>query len=272
MDQATTTLKRTGMVGLGAMGLQMARHMADKGFDVAGYDVSTEAMKQAQGHKVKPQASTRDVGKHAEVVLIMVQTDKQVEEVAAGLIETLARGAVICIASSVAPETCQRVAKLAAPKGIDVLDTPVVLGQEATNNGTATIYVGGDAKAFARARPALAAFGAQVLHLGALGTGQIAKTINNMLLWACMSANYEALTLARKLGADIPKLIEAMAHGSGANWSLSRWGKSTGKWAEKDMDVALDMAQAAKCPVPLAGLVDQLMKGMNQEKMKALLS
>jgi 3-hydroxyisobutyrate dehydrogenase len=272
MDQVTNTLKRTGMVGLGAMGLQMARHMANKGFDVAGYDVDAQAMKQAESHRVKPQASVRDVGKHAEVVLIMVQTDKQVQEVAAGLVESLARGSVICIASSVAPETCQKVAKLAEAKGIGALDTPVVLGQEATNNGTATVYVGGDEKSFERARPALAAFGAQVLHLGALGNGQIAKTINNMLLWACMMANYEALIFAKKLGADIPKLIEALGQGSGANWSLSRWGKSTGKWAEKDMDVALDMAQAAKWSVPVAGLVDQLIKGMNQEKMKALLS
>ena len=68
------------------------------------------------------------------------------------------------------------------------------------------------------------------------------------------------------------KLIAALGQGSGANWSLSRWGKSTGKWAEKDMDVALEMAQDAKMPMPLGGLVDQLVKSINQEKMKALLS
>jgi 3-hydroxyisobutyrate dehydrogenase-like beta-hydroxyacid dehydrogenase len=86
-----------------------------------------------------------------------------------------------------------------------------------------------------------------------------------------MCANFEALTLARELGADVPRLIEALGHSSGANWSLSRWGQGTGKWAEKDMDVALDLAQAAKVPLPLAGLVDQLMKTINQERMKALL-
>jgi 3-hydroxyisobutyrate dehydrogenase-like beta-hydroxyacid dehydrogenase len=118
----------------------------------------------------------------------------------------------------------------------------------------------------------LAAFSARVLHLGPVGAGQIAKTINNTLLWACMAANFESLALAKTLGADIPRLIEALGHGSGANWSLSRWGKSTGKWAEKDMDVALELAQDAKVPMPLAGLVDQLMKSINQDKMKALLS
>jgi 3-hydroxyisobutyrate dehydrogenase len=162
--------------------------------------------------------------------------------------------------------------EIAAPHGIGVLDCPVVLGQEAANNGTVTCYVGGEEHWLARARPVLAAFSARVLHLGPAGTGQIAKTINNMLLWACMAANFEALTLAKRLGADIPRLIEALGHGSGANWSLSRWGKSTGKWAEKDMDVALELAQHVKMPMPLAGLVDQLVKHINQEKMKALLS
>ena len=71
---------------------------------------------------------------------------------------------------------------------------------------------------------------------------------------------------------QIHDVIERSGHGSGANWSLSRWGKSTGKWAEKDIDVALEMAQDAKQPMPLAGLVDQLVKNLNQERMKALLS
>jgi len=162
--------------------------------------------------------------------------------------------------------------EIAAPHGIGVLDCPVVLGQEAANNGTVTCYVGGEERWLVPARPVLAAFSARVLHLGPAGTGQIAKTINNMLLWACMAANFESLTLAKSLGADIPRLIEALGHGSGANWSLSRWGKSTGKWAEKDMDVALDLAQDAKVPMPIAGLVDQAMKAINQDKMKALLS
>jgi 3-hydroxyisobutyrate dehydrogenase len=96
--------------------------------------------------------------------------------------------------------------------------------------------------------------------------------MNNLLLWACMCANFEVLTLAKSLGADVPRLVEALNQGSGANWSLSRWGTGTGKWAEKDMDVALDIAQYAKVPMPLAGLVDQLVKSINQEKMKALLA
>jgi 3-hydroxyisobutyrate dehydrogenase-like beta-hydroxyacid dehydrogenase len=168
-------------------------------------------------------------------------------------------------------ELCRRLEAACAERGIGLLDTPVVLGQEAADNGTLTVFCGGGEQSFEKARPALGAFGANVLHVGTSGMGQLAKTINNMLLWATMSANYEALSLAGNAGADVPKLVAALQHSSGANWSLSRWGRSTGKWAEKDMDVALDLAQVLKTPVPLTALVDQLMKGMNQEKMKALL-
>jgi 3-hydroxyisobutyrate dehydrogenase len=270
----TSKVKRAGVIGLGAMGVQMARHMVGKGFDVVGFDVDVDAMRRAVGHGVKSCLSPAQVGEHSEVIVVMVATDDQVEAVIgqSGLLDRLAPGAVICIASSCAPETCRRMESVAAAKGIGVLDCPVVLGQEAANNGTVTSYVGGEEEWVQRARPVLAAFSAQVLHLGPVGTGQIAKTINNMLLWACMAANFESLTLAKQLGADIPRLIAALEQGSGANWSLSRWGKGTGKWAEKDMDVALELAQAAKVPAPLGALVDQLMKQINQDKMKALLS
>ena len=274
MSDKSEAVKCAGVIGLGAMGLQMARHMAAKGFAVAGYDVLAEANARAKEHGVKTCSSVADVGEHAEVVIVMVATDEQVRDVVlnSGLLDRLARGAVICIASSVSPELCRELEAAAARNGVGILDTPVVLGQEAANNGTLTIYVGGADAAFARAQPVLQTFGRQVLHLGACGNGQIAKTMNNLLLWACMAANFEALGLAKRLGADIPRLVAALGQGSGANWSLSRWGKSTGKWSEKDMDVALGLAQDAHVPMPLAGLVDQLMKQINQEKMKALLS
>jgi 3-hydroxyisobutyrate dehydrogenase-like beta-hydroxyacid dehydrogenase len=271
---ANSTVSRTGIIGLGAMGAQMARHMVNKGFAVTGYDIGAEAARRGEGFGVRVVPSPAEVGRHAEVVIVMVATDEQVAEVIdrSGLLDSLAPTSVICIASSCSPETCREMAALAAPKGIGILDTPVVLGQEAADNGAVTCYVGGDEASVTRARPVLAAFSKQVLHVGGVGTGQITKSINNMLLWACMVANFEALSFAKQLGVDVPRLIEALGHGSGANWSLSRWGKSTGKWAEKDMDVALELAQEAKMPMPLAGLVDQLVKHINQEKMRALLS
>jgi 3-hydroxyisobutyrate dehydrogenase-like beta-hydroxyacid dehydrogenase len=269
-----SNVKNTGIIGLGAMGHQMARHMVLKGFSVTGYDVAPEAMSRAMAAGIKPVASPADVGANTEVVVVMVATDAQVEDVVtrSGLLDKLAKGSVICISSSTSPETARELEAICAKRGIGLLDTPVVLGQEAADNGTLTVFCGGDARAFEKAKPVLSAFGANVMHVGASGMGQLTKTTNNMLLWACMAANYEVLSFAKKMGADIPKLIVALQHSSGANWSLERWGRGTGKWAEKDMDVALELAQDAKAPVPLSALVDQLMKGLNQDKMKALLT
>ncbi len=266
-------MTRTGMIGLGAMGLPMARHMLAKGFEVCAIDVDATRNDRARAEGIRIARSPAEIADHADVVVVMVVTDEQVMEVVveSGLLDRLAKGAVVCVASSCSVTTAQELERIGAAKGIGILDTPVVLGQEACDNGTMTVFCGGGAAAFQKAKPVLATFGANVMHVGDAGMGQLTKTINNMLLWACISANFEALTFAKSMGADIPKMIAALQHSSGANWSLSRWGKSTGKWAEKDMDVALELAQDARTPVPLAALVDQLMKGMNQQKMRALL-
>lgn len=267
------TVKTAGIIGLGAMGHQMARHMIAKGYAVYGLDVQDAVNARAQAIGVHIVGTPTEIAAHADIVIVMVATDAQVEDVVvkSGLLDKLAKGSVICVAASCSVDTAQELEKRGAAKGIGILDTPVVLGQEAADNGTLTVFCGGSAEAFEKAKPTLQCFGANVMHVGKAGMGQLTKTINNMLLWSCISANYESLTFAKAMGADIPKMIAALQHSSGANWSLSRWGMSTGKWAEKDMDVALELAQDAKTPVPLAALVDQLMKGMNQEKMRALL-
>ncbi len=262
-----------GAIGLGAMGYQMARHAQNAGHAILGYDVFAEAMTKASEIGVEGVADLAALGARSDVVLVMVQTDAQVDDVIAqsGLLEAMRPGSVICVATSTAPETCQRLAGEAAARGVGFLDTPVVLGQQAADEGRLTILVGGEERWLEVARPVLSSFGRQILHVGESGQGQVAKIINNMLLWSTMCANYEALSLARALGADLEKLIAALGHSSGANWSLSRWGKSYPKWAEKDMDTVLELAQAAKLPLPLHGLVDQMIKTIDNPRMRALL-
>lgn len=267
-------VRRTGMIGLGAMGFQMARHMVSKGFEVTGCDIAPGPVARAADAGVKIAGNAAEVGAHSDVVIVMVATDKQVKDVIvhSGLLERMPAGGVICVSSSTSPETARELEGACDKYRIGFLDTPVVLGQEAADNGTLTVFCGGRAGAFEKAQPVLSAFGANVMHVGGCGMGQLTKTANNMLLWACMAANYEVLGLMKQMGADIPKLVGALQHSSGANWSLEKWGRSTGKWAEKDMDVALELAQHAKVAVPLSALVDQLMKGLNQDRMKALLA
>src|SRR5438067_2656376 len=208
------SVKTTGVIGLGAMGFQMARHMVNKGFAVTGFDVAPDAVARAADVGVRVAANAAEVGSHAEVVVVMVATDKQVEDVVrrSGLLDRLTPGAVICVSSSTSPETARELEQLCATRNIGFLDTPVVLGQEAADEGTLTVFCGGRKDAFDKARPVLSAFGANVMHVGECGMGQLTKTANNMLLWACMAANYEVLFMMKRIGADIPKLVAALQH------------------------------------------------------------
>lgn len=269
----STALKTAGVIGLGAMGLQMARHMVLGGTTVFGYDVMADANAKAASAGVTIMPEISQLGAKADVVYIIVQTEQQVQDVIGkhGLLAAMRPGSVICIASSVPPQICADVEADAAQKGVGVLDTTLILGQKAADEGRLTIFVGGKNELLEEIRPQLSCFGRKIHRIGDIGTAQVAKTANNMLLWACICANFEALSLAKRMGVDIPTLITALADSSGANNSLSRWGQSTGKWAEKDMDVALDLAQSMSLPVPLSGLVDQLMKTMDNARMRTLL-
>src|SRR5258708_15474218 len=124
MDKDRVT--NTGIIGLGAMGLQMARHMVNKGFAVTGYDVAPEAAKRARDAGIRIAASAADVGTAAQVVVVMVATDAQVEDIVtrSELLDKLARGAVICVSSSTSPQTARELEAICAKRGIGFLDTP----------------------------------------------------------------------------------------------------------------------------------------------------
>lgn len=261
----------TAMVGLGDMGLPMAGHMARHGFEVWGYDIAAAAMERARAQGVRPARDLNDLGRRADIIVVMVQTDAQVNEAVHALLAAVKPDTVICVASSTAPATCRDLARRAQPRGVGVLDTPVALGPAAAVSGTLTVFVGGEARWFERARPVLAAFGKEVLHVGESGAGQVTKIANNLLLWACMSANYEVLGFARRLGVEPARLLEPLMKSSGANWSLSCWGRSTPKWAKKDLDAALALAGEAQMPLPLTALVEQLMKEITPERMRMLI-
>lgn len=264
---------RVGIIGLGAMGLAFARHIAAAGFQVNGYDIDASRMELAKQVGVTAQATGRGACEGAEIVIVMVQDDKQLEALFVGedLSEAMPVGAVLCIASSVSPQSCAAVAAAAKRNGVGVLDTPVVLGQAAADNGRSTVFAGGTEEDLEKARLVLQTFSKEIFHLGPLGAGQYAKSVNNILLWACMSANFEALRFAQAVGMDMPRLLHALQHSSAANWSLAKWGNSTGKWAKKDIEVALALASEADVELPLTREVAERMKAIDQPRMRALL-
>src|SRR6266852_1606790 len=125
------------------------------------------------------------------------------------------------------------------------------------------IFGEGDPDAFELCRPVFGAFASDIFHLGPAGAGQVAKMVNNLILWACISVNDEGLRLGRALGVDPERLCEALRHGSAQNWAMDTQAERSGMpWAEKDMSIVLEEADRARLSLPLAGTVKETIKGL----------
>jgi 3-hydroxyisobutyrate dehydrogenase-like beta-hydroxyacid dehydrogenase len=268
---STPDIKRVGLIGLGKMGLPIGRRLHERGFTVSGYDVALAAIKAAAAVGIKPVNSPKAVAAASDLVIVAVGFDAEVEAVMFGdngLLAGAGDGSVIAIASTIAPHTMQGIAaRLQDRPGIALLDIPLCRGEGAAQDGKLLIMGGGDKAAFDACRPAFAAFADAVFHLGPAGAGQVGKMVNNLILWACISANEEGFKLARTLGVDRETLRAALLDSSAANWSLAtRPEEKPMPWAEKDMTIVLKEADAARLSLPLCGVVKEVIKSVKIER------
>lgn len=266
----TTAIRRVGMIGLGKMGFPMVRHLRKAGFEVAAFDISPDARKQAEGVGVKVLASPKAVAAEADFVIVVVGFDSEAEAVVLGPdgISAAARpGLIVGIASTVAPRTMQKIAGKIQSTGIVLLDMPLTRGEPAAETGKMLTMVGGDTAAFEAVKPALQTFASSIYHVGDLGAGQVGKMVNNLILWACISANHEGLGLAKKLGVDPERLRVALIDSSAGNWALqTRPEEQPMPWAEKDMRIVLTEADRLRVSVPLCGVVTEVVKSVKFER------
>jgi len=265
-----TSIESVGLIGLGKMGNPMARHLLAKGFRVLGCDPVADACAQARTLGARIAHSPREVAQVAQLVIVVVGFESEVEEVVFGKDGILAgaqAGPIVALASTVAPRYARRLAARLAERTITLLDIPLARGEPAAAEGKLLIYGAGDKSAFEACRPAFASFASDIFHLGPAGAGQVGKMVNNLLLWACTAANDEGLRLGEALGVDRERLREALSHGSAQNWSLdSGAGERPMPWAEKDMSIVLHEADLARLSLPLAGTVKEVIKGLKIRK------
>lgn len=259
-------IETVGLLGLGKMGHPMAKHLLAGGFRVVAYDPVLQARENAQALGATVAASPREVAAAAQLVIIVVGFEAEVEDAlfgGEGIVAGAHPGLVVALASTVAPRYAKRVAARLAERAITLLDAPLARGEGAALAGKLLVYGGGDETAFEACRPALATFASDIFHLGPAGAGQVGKMVNNLLLWTCISANDEGLRLAEALGVDPEKLAKALHFGSGQNWALdTRADRSGMPWAEKDMNIVLHEADLARLSLPLAGAVKETIKGV----------
>jgi 3-hydroxyisobutyrate dehydrogenase-like beta-hydroxyacid dehydrogenase len=265
-----SNIRHVGIIGLGKMGLPMARHLRKAGFEVAACDVNANARQQAESAGIKVVASPKAVAAESDFVIVVVGFDSEAETVvlgADGIAASRRPELIVGIASTVAPRTMQKIAAKLADTGIILLDMPITRGEPAADAGKLLTMVGGDAAAFEACKPALQSFASSIYHVGDLGAGQVGKMVNNLILWACISANHEGLRLAEKLGVDPERLRTALIDSSAGNWALqTRPEEQPMPWAEKDMRIVLTEADRLRISVPLCGVVTEVVKSVKFER------
>jgi 3-hydroxyisobutyrate dehydrogenase-like beta-hydroxyacid dehydrogenase len=268
---STKEIKRVGVIGLGKMGLPMARHLVARGFAVIGYDLTLAALKAAAAAGVQPVNSPKAVAATSDLVIVVVGFDQEVETVMFGengIVAGAADGLVVAIASTVAPRTMGKLAaRLSVKPAVTLLDIPLCRGEGAAQEGKLLIMGGGDKTAFDACRSAFQTFADSIFHLGPTGAGQVGKMVNNLILWASIAANEEGLKLGTACGVDREALRIALLDSSAANWSLAtRPEEKPMPWAEKDMTIVLKEADAARLALPVSGVVKEVIKAVKLER------
>lgn len=265
-------------IGLGHMGLPMARNLLNAGHSLSVFDLVASAVDELAAQGARAASSAADAVCAAEVVISMLPASRHVEGLYlgdAGLLSAIAPGSLVLECSTIAPEAARKVHQAAAARGIALLDAPVSGGTAGAAAGTLTFMVGGAAATLERARPILAGMGKSILHAGPEGAGQVAKVCNNQLLAVHMIGTAEAMALGVANGLEPATLAEIMRQSSGGNWSLEKYnpwpgvmpnapashGYSGGFMAElmaKDLGLAQEAAQATASSTPMGALALQL--------------
>lgn len=262
---------KIGFIGLGVMGRPMAGHLLD-----AGHTLTINRVKPVSRPLVEKGATAADTPRAAaeasDVVILMVPDTPDVEKVlfgAAGVAEGLAPGKLVIDMSSISPVATKDFARRIEATGCAWLDAPVSGGEVGAKNATLTIMVGGAPEAFARARPLFETMGKTITHVGPSGDGQTAKVANQIIVGLTIQAVAEALTFARRAGADPARVREALAGGFAGSRILELHGERMVKRTfdpgfrirlhRKDLGLAVDSARALDLALPNAAAVEQLM-------------
>ena len=218
---------RIAFLGLGHMGLPMAKNLAAAGHEVVGFDVMPAAVEAAREAGLAGADSGTDAATGASVVFTMFQTGQQVLDAyrgsdgADGLLSVAASGTLFVDCSTIAVDDARAVHELAEAAGHRSLDAPVSGGVVGAENATLAFMVGGSDEDFEAARPLLEAMGRRVVHCGGAGLGQAAKVCNNMILAVSQIAVAEAFVLGERLGLSHQALFDVASNASGQCWALT---------------------------------------------------
>jgi len=206
-------------------------------------------------------------------LFVIVPTDADLMDActrADGIFSSARRGTIVCACSSLLPETAAEMAEKAAEHGLEFLDMPLTKGVRAAEAGTMTILVGGKAEALARLKPVLECFSEAIHHVGSAGAAQVAKSVNNILLWVGLEGALEALALGQAYGLDAEALRGALLDCSADSWVLRELHDVVPTWPAKDLENVERMAKTAKLDMPLVERLHELADRLTRQRITGL--
>lgn len=250
-------MTRVGFIGLGSQGGPIARRIVEEGFPLTIWARRPDSLAPFKDTAAITVSNPAQVGESSDIVGICVFSDADVEDVLLrrdGVLAGMSPGAIVAIHSTVHPNTCIRMAEQAATRGVSVIDAPVSGGGDAAAARRLLLMAGGLEKDVAHCRPVFEAFADPIVYLGPIGSGQIAKALNNLLLAVHMSVAIDAFAFTDDLHIDHAALAEALAHGTGgskaigivagAGFDTDYLRTNSAKYFSKDLEIMAEIADA----------------------------
>ena len=262
-------------IGLGTMGAPMATRLLQSGHRLTVHNRTRGREEPLAALGAARAASPAEAAAKAELVFTMVSDTPDVRQVVLGeqgAIHGMASGSVLIDMSTISPAATREIAAQLVERGIEMLDAPVSGGSEGAKQGTLSIMVGGQAEVLARVRPALEALGKTITLVGPIGSGQVTKAINQVIIAGTYAAVAEGMTLGLAAGIDLEAAQQALASGAAGSWVLTQ---RAGNMIQnryplgfrvrlhlKDLGIAREAARELGVPIPVAGYVEQLEVGL----------
>jgi 3-hydroxyisobutyrate dehydrogenase-like beta-hydroxyacid dehydrogenase len=250
--------RKIGCIGLGVMGEPICANLLQKaGCPVAGFDLRPEPMAALADKGLQACGSAEDVARDATIVFLSLPGGPELEALGARLLGVMPQGAVLVDLSTAPVDLTRELAERFAARGVAYADAPVARTRFAAERGELCVMVGADAATFARIEPYLRCFASDVLHCGGIGSGQVAKLLNNMVLFEIGGAIAEALAIGRQSGIEPAVLLEALRDGSADSFCLRNHAMKamlpqtyperafSTRYALKDLEYALALATQA---------------------------
>jgi 3-hydroxyisobutyrate dehydrogenase len=254
---ATGQASSVGVFGAGRMGMPIIGHLVRKGFTVLVHDVDPAKESAVLERGARFVRARDEIARECDTIMICVGYEEQLRGMMLGddgMLGVLREDAIVAVLSTVSPESMGEVFAAASKHGVHVVDAPVCRGSWAADAGELLTLLGGTEEAVARFTDVARAYSTDVVRAGDIGAGQVAKAVNNLILWACLVADHEGLALARRYGLDVDVLRGALQMSSAANHALDNWNNQTMAWAEDDMKIVSEMAAVTGIGLPQAAV------------------